>query len=119
MKYINQLGIILGISFIGEILNYFIPLPIPASIYGLLIMLLLLLTGVIKTKAVKDVSSFLLGIMPLMFIPSSGGIVEKWPIIKPIIIPAVIACVPVTVLVMVVTGHVTQALIHKKGGIKK
>ena len=38
MKYLKQIGIILGITFIGEILNYLIPLPIPASIYGMAIL---------------------------------------------------------------------------------
>ena len=116
MKYIRQFAIILGVSFLGEIFNYILPFPVPASIYGLLIMFILLITGVVKKESVKDISSFLLGIMPMMFIPAAGGIIEKWPIIKPIIIPAVVVCVPVTVIVMVITGHVTQAIIRIKEG---
>ena len=116
MKYIRQFAIILGVSFVGEMLNYFLPLPVPASIYGLLIMLILLMTGLVKKESVKDVSSFLLGVMPMMFIPAAAGIIEKWPIIKPIIVPAVVVCIPVTVIVMVITGHVTQAIIRIKEG---
>ena len=35
MKYIRQMTIILSVTCVAEILKYFIPLPIPASIYHL------------------------------------------------------------------------------------
>ena len=42
MKYFRQFFIILAISFVGEILHMVLPLPVPASIYGLVLMLLAL-----------------------------------------------------------------------------
>ena len=42
MKYLKQFGIILALSFIGEFLNDLLPLPIPASIYGIILMFLCL-----------------------------------------------------------------------------
>lgn len=47
MKYVQQFSIILLISVIGEILKTFLPLPVPASVYGLVIMLVALLTGIL------------------------------------------------------------------------
>ena len=72
MKYIYQLFIILVVTFVGELLHYFIPIPVPASIYGLIIMLILLCTKVVKLEHVERTSDFLIEIMPLMFIP--GGV---------------------------------------------
>ncbi len=112
MKYLRQLIIILGITFVGEVLNYCLPLPIPASIYGLTLMLILLCTGVLKVSSVKETSQFLLDVMPLMFIPAAAGVVREWGIIKPILIPTVIMITVVTVIVMAVTGIVTQWLIN-------
>lgn len=112
MKYLRQLLIILGITFVGEVLNYYLPLPIPASIYGLALMLILLCTGVLKVSSVKETSQFLLDVMPLMFIPAAAGVVREWGIIKPILIPTVIIITVVTVIVMAVTGLVTQLLIN-------
>ena len=66
MKYIKQFGIILGITCIGEGLKYLIPLPIPGSIYGLVLLLLLLIFKVVKLDQVKEAGEFLVGIMPLM-----------------------------------------------------
>ena len=114
MKYLRQLIIILGITFIGEILNYYLPLPIPASIYGLVLMLLLLCTGVLKVSSVKETSQFLLETMPLMFVPAAASVVREWGIIKPILIPTVVMIVVVTVIVMAVTGIVTQGIINFK-----
>lgn len=112
MKYLRQLLIILGITFVGEVLNYYLPLPIPASIYGLALMLTLLCTGVLKVSHIKETSQFLLDVMPLMFIPAAAGVVREWGVIKPILIPTVIMITLVTVIVMVVTGLVTQRLIN-------
>ena len=82
MKYLKQFGIILGLSLLGELLNYLIPLPVPASIYGLALMFLCLHFKVIKLGDVKETAVFLIEIMPLMFIPAAVGLVNAWGIIR-------------------------------------
>lgn len=77
MKYMKQLLIIFGVTCIGEILKHFIPLPIPASIYGLVIMLVCLTTGIIKLDHVRECGEFLVEIMPLMFIPAAVGLLDS------------------------------------------
>ena len=111
MKYIRQFGIILTVTFIGEVLKYFIPLPIPASIYGLTIMLFLLKTKIISLDQVKDTGTFLIEIMPLMFIPAAVGLLVSWDMLKDIVIPVIIITISTTVIVMVITGKVTQLVI--------
>ncbi len=78
MKYLRQFGIILAVTCAGEIMKYFIPLPIPGSIYGLILMFVLLLAKVIKVEHVKETGEFLIEIMPLMFIPAGVGLVTSW-----------------------------------------
>lgn len=119
MKYIWQFGIILLVSFIGEVLNYYIPLPIPASIYGLVLMFTGLKTRIIKYEYVKDAGHFLIEIMPLMFIPSAVGLMVSWNVLKPVVLPITVITVVSTVLVMAVTGKVSDVIIrhsHKKEG---
>lgn len=60
MKYVKQFLIIIGISLAGEILKYILPLPIPASIYGMAILFIALLTGIIKLKDVRETGKFLM-----------------------------------------------------------
>lgn len=114
MKYLRQFAIILFISLLGELLRVLIPLPIPASVYGLVLMLLALTTGIIKLHQVKEASAFLIEIMPVMFIPAGVGLLESWPVLKPVWIPVVLITMLTTVIVMVVTGRVAQRIIEKE-----
>jgi holin-like protein len=112
MKYIKQFGIILIVSFLGELLCRIIPLPIPASIYGLIIMFTVLQIRLFPVSAVRDTSKFLIEIMPLMFIPAAAGLLKLWEIVKPLLLPYMIITVISTVLVMAVAGQITQTVIN-------
>ena len=112
MKYIRQFLIILFISFLGEMLNHYIPLPVPASIYGIVIMFACLLTGIIKVEHVKEVSQFLIEIMPLVFIPAAVGLINSWGLISEKWYMYVTVIIATTVLVMAVSGLMTQFAIR-------
>lgn len=118
MKYIKQFLIILLIAFAGEILNAVLPLPIPASIYGIFILFLCLEFHIIPIHAIKETSLFLVEIMPILFIPAAVGVLDSWDIIKAQWIPYVIITLVTTLIVMVVSGHVTQAVIRLGKGKK-
>ena len=118
MKYIKQFLIIIGVSCIGELLNYMIPLPIPASIYGLVVMLGLLMSKKLHLEAVENVADFLVEIMPVLFIPAAVGLIVSWKQLESMLIPAIVITVASTVLVILVTGKVTDLLISKKGADK-
>lgn len=114
MKFLKQFSIILFISFLGEGLNRLIPLPVPASVYGLVLMLAALGTGILKVGQVREAALFLIEVMPVMFIPAGVGLMESWPALKPICVPVLLITVLTTVLVMGVTGRVTQKFIRGK-----
>ena len=118
MKFLRQFMIILLLSFLGEVLKMFIPLPIPASVYGLVLMLLCLVTGILKTSQVKEAAFFLIEIMPVMFIPAAAGLIDSWKVLQPLLLPILVITVVITIFVMVVTGKVAQ-MIAQKRGIKK
>lgn len=115
MKYIGQLTIILTITFLGEVLNKILPLPIPGSIYGLVIMLLCLQFKIIKLDMVKDVGNFLLDIMSIMFVPAAVGLIVVWADVSQNIIEIFLICVSTTVFVMVATGKITDLVLRKAG----
>lgn len=114
MRYLKQFSIILFISALGELLNYFLPLPVPASVYGMVLMLGALLSGILRVEQVHDAAAFLIEIMPVMFIPAGVGLLESWDVLAPIWLPVVVITVVTTVLVMAVTGQVTQLVIRKE-----
>lgn len=119
MKYIRQFVIILFISFIGEALKYVLPLPIPASIYGLVLMFVLLETKVLKVEAVQDAGKFLIEIMPMMFIPAAVELIDAWNVLQPILLQVAVITVVSTVGVMAVSGRVTQMVIRIERKWKK
>lgn len=113
MLYLRQFCIILFVSFLGELLHVMIPLPIPASVYGLILMLSALCAGIIKLNQVKETAGFLIEIMPVMFIPAAAGLLDSWPFLRPVWIPFIVITLISTVIVMAVTGQVTQKMIQK------
>ena len=85
-----------------------LPLPVPASVYGLVLLLAALTAGVVKL--VKETGTYLTGIFPLLFVPAAAGIMELWAEMGQLLLPILIAILPVTVLVMAAAGRTTQAL---------
>lgn len=102
-------------AFLGELLHHFIPLPIPASIYGIVLLFLALETKILKVSDIKETSSFLIAIMPLMFLPPAVGVIESWNLLRESWFPYVVVTLISTVVVMGVSGRVTQDIIRKGG----
>ena len=115
MKYVKQFAIILLVSLVGELMTFLLPLPVPASIYGLVLMLFSLLTGLIKLDAVRDTACFLIEIMPLMFIPAAVGLMASWSVIRANLLAYLIIAAVSTVAVMAVSGLVTQGVLRRNG----
>lgn len=113
MKYLKQFGIILLLSFIGEILHELLPLPVPASIYGIVLLFLCLEFRVIPVSSVKEASSFLIEIMPVMFIPAAVGLIESWETIRGELVSYAVITAVSTVAVMAVSGRAVQAVMKR------
>lgn len=113
MKHVFQFALILGVSFLGEVLNRLIPLPIPASIYGLVLMFVLLFTRIIPLEAVRGTGKFLIEIMPVMFIPPSVSFIANLDVVKSMLPPLLLAGIATTFIVLAASGLVTQAVIRK------
>lgn len=116
MKYIKQLLIILLFTAFGELLAYLLPLPIPAAIYGLVLLFLALCSGLLKPESIAETARFLISTMSILFIAPTVSILSYWGVIAPNLVPIIITVVISTVLVFAVSGLVTKALLSKKGG---
>ena len=104
MKYLKELVIIFGITMAGELLNRLIPLPVPAGVYGLFLLLALLCSGVLKLSDVENTGDLLLDLMPLMFIPAAVGLLERMEELRAILVPFLVITFLSTLIVMTVTG---------------
>lgn len=113
MKYLKSFTIILFLSFLGDILHELLPLPVPAGIYGILILFLCLELKIIPVSAVKAAGSFLIEIMPVMFIPAAAGLIDSWHILKTSWICYAVITILSTFAVMIVSGKTVQFVLKQ------
>ena len=114
MKYVKQLGVILGFSALGELLQFLLPFPIPASVYGMVLLFAALATGVLPKEAVQDAGTLLVAVLPLLFVVPIVGLVSSFELIARNLPAIVITIVLPTVLTFAVAGLVTQKLLKKE-----
>jgi holin-like protein len=114
MKYFYQFSVILGVSLLGEILHAVLPFPFPASIYGLVLMLLFLKTGIVKLDQVQEAGDFLVDTMPVMFIPPAVGLLTVLEEMKSMALPLIVISILSTIIVMAVTGLTAEWILKKK-----
>ena len=116
MERIKELLVILCFSLAGELAHECIPLPVPASIYGLLFLLTALKTGLLKADRIANSADFLIEIMPLLFVPAGVGLLASWDALRPVLLPVVAVTFVSTAAVFGVTGIVAQRMLSRKGG---
>ena len=104
MKYVKEIAWIMAFTFIGEALNKLLPLPIPSGVYGLVLLLAGLITGIVKLEDVESTGGFLLDTMTIMFIPAAVGIMSVTDILLPVLVPYLVIIAASTVIVMTITG---------------
>ncbi len=113
MKYVKEIAIIFGITMVGELLNEFVPLPVPAGVYGLFLLLGLLCVGVVKLEDISATGNLLLDLMPPMFIPAAAGLIDSVPQLRAVLVPFVTIVLVSTLFVMAVTGKATEFVLRR------
>lgn len=114
MKYLSQFCIIMGFTFVGEAIQRFLPLPIPGSVYSLVLLFLALCAGIVKLEQVKEVGNFLTSILPILFVAPAVGIVEYWDLISSNLLTLVLLLIGTTVTTFGISGWVTQSLTKRE-----
>ena len=116
MKIFNQLGIILGIFAMGEIISSLFSsvIKIPGAIMGMILLFLLLQFKVIKEEKIKDVADFLLNNMAIFFVPAGVSLINSLGLIGDNILVLVLTSTIATIIVMLATGMTVEFMINKK-----
>ena len=114
MKYLTQFLRILAFTLAGELLQRLVPLPIPASVYGLVLLFAALNSGLVKLEQVKDAGGFLISILPILFVSPAVGILDNWEAIRGALIPILALTLLSTVLTFGIAGRATQAMMGKE-----
>lgn len=122
MKIIKQTGIIFSICWLSQVIEYLLPFAFPASVIGMVLLFLCLLTGVLKIEHIQEKSDFLLSNMAFFFIPAGVSMINYLDILKSNAIQLILICVITTVLTFGVTSfsiRFTMGLMNKRKGSEK
>ena len=115
MQYIKQITLIFLFSFLGEVCRAVIPLPIPASIYGMVLLFAALSLGIVKLAQVKDAGGFLTSVLPVLFIAPVVNLMDCWARMKDAVVPLTVIVLVTTVIVFGAAGLVTRFAMRGEG----
>lgn len=119
MRYLRQFLWIIGFTLAGEALHAWVPLPVPAAVWGLVLLFVALESGKLRLDSVQQCGQFMLGLMPLLFIAPAVGLIDSWPMLVRVW-PAVLAIILASTLVVFgVSGWVTQRLLDRADRSRK
>jgi holin-like protein len=108
MRLMKQLAIILGFGFAGEILSLYLPLGMPASVLGLLLMLAALCLKILKPEHLGETAEFLSANMAFFFLPAAVTILDNFDVFRQVLLPFIVICLAG----MFVTFAVTYATVY-------
>ena len=114
MKYLKQFGIILLFTLLGELCRFLIPFPIPASIYGMILLFAALALKIIKLPAIQDAGGWIVSILPVLFVAPAVNLLSSFDALKNAIVPILVIMIATTVIVFSVSGLVTQWILKGK-----
>ena len=115
MKHIYPFTVIMAFTFLGELLNHFLPFPIPASVYGLVLLFLALRMKIVKAEKIEALGSSMVSLLPLLFVPPIVNLLDCWDVVKANLLPILVIVLTSTVLVFGISGKLTQIIMDRKG----
>ncbi len=113
MKYIYQSCYIFLFTFLGETLARLIPVPVPAAIWGLILMFLALCTKILKEEQIRESAHWLVTILPLLFVAPTVNLMDSAGLLLPNLLQVLVIIPITTLLTFFVSGKTTQRLLEK------
>ena len=114
MKYIKQITLIFLFSFLGEVCRAVISLPIPTSIYGMVLMFAALSLKIVKLPQVKEAGGFLTSMLPVLFVAPLVSLMDCWPLLRGNLLPLAVITLVTTVTTFGAAGIVTKWMMGGK-----
>lgn len=114
MKIIKELSIIMGVLYLSNVIKEVSNMPIPATVLGMVIMLILLLCNIVKPENIETVANFLLDNLTFLFVPGGVGLITSFGLIKGQVTKILIVAIITTAITVAVTGFTVNLLNKQK-----
>lgn len=105
MKIIKQVGIFFTVCWLSQVISEVLPFDFPASVIGMIVLFICLITGGLKLEHIQEKSDFLLQNMAFFFIPAGVSVMNYFDILKSSIVPFIVICTLSTVITFAVTAY--------------
>ena len=119
MKIIRQIGILFAVCWISEVVERFLPFSFPASVIGMLLLFICLLTGILKIEHIQEKADFLLENMAFFFVPAGVSIINYFDVLESTWIQLVVICVISTVVTFAVTAWSVKLTVRLLGRLRE
>ena len=117
LSIMGELAIVFGVCLLCEGVVSLLPFPFPASVIGMVLLLILLLVQCLKVDHIREKSDFLLSNMAFFFIPAGVSIINYFDLLAGSLVPLLIICLASTLLTFAVTAYtvrLTRYLINRR-----
>lgn len=116
MKYLRHILLIFLFSFLGEVLHALIPWPIPASIYGMVLLFAALSLKLVKLEWIKTTGDLLVSLLPVLFVAPIVSLLDCWDMIRPHILPILLILLASSVVCFAASGWIVEWFVKRKEG---
>jgi holin-like protein len=113
LQYLRSFILIYACLYAGIGISSLLPITIPGSIIGMLILFCLLSTQVLPYRWVKPGCNVLIRYMALLFVPIGVGVMTYYDMLRAQFGPLVVSCLVSTLVVLVVTAYCSH-FIHRE-----
>lgn len=117
MKYLKQFAILLACLFIGSIIKSLVPLPIPETIYGMVILFLIFIFKLLKPDDIRITANAILDNMAILFVPAGVGIIEHIDLLKENIVAIFIITFLTAIIAMIITMILVKKLNKRENNV--
>lgn len=114
MKILKQICIIFSLCMFGDLISKILPFPFPGSVIAMLLMFLCLMTKIIKVDQIEEVSTYLMSILPMLFVTTTVSIIQYFDILKEILWKFVFICILSGIITFAVTAYTVTFVIYLK-----
>lgn len=119
MKIIKQIGIVMGLCWISLVMEKLLPFSFPASVIGMILLLICLFTGILKLEHIREKSDFLLSNMAFFFIPAGVSMLNYLDILMENLVPILVISIVSTFVTFIAAALSIRLTLKLMNGRKQ
>ncbi|KIL26212.1 antiholin-like murein hydrolase modulator LrgA [Bacillus altitudinis] len=110
--FLSQAFIFATVMFVSNLISMYLPIPMPASVIGLVLLFILLTTKIVKLEQVEQLGSSLTGLISFLFVPSGISVIQSLGVMQEVGVQVVGVIIIATIMLLAATGLFSQLLMQ-------